>query len=102
MKKKGLPQDFPRLRQKSDPTGPVHENSGCSSPPAAEICFGLNRETDERSLSAFLRKFADPVFLGTLIPRLEDAEFIEVLDFLSRLMHKHISEEEYHRLFLAD
>ncbi|MGV1100959.1 hypothetical protein ACUUL3_16305 [Thiovibrio sp. JS02] len=67
-----------------------------------EICFGLNRETDERSLAAFLQKFADPGFLATIIPRLEDAEIPALLDFLSRLMHKHLNEEEYHRLFLKD
>ncbi|MFZ5776020.1 MAG: hypothetical protein ACOY3Z_11110 [Thermodesulfobacteriota bacterium] len=67
-----------------------------------EICFGLNRQTDERSLAAFLGRFADPVFLDLLLPRLADDEITEVLDFLTRLMHKHVSEAEYHRLFLGD
>lgn len=67
-----------------------------------EICFGLNRETDERSLAAFIQKFAEPIFLQTIISRLEDAEITAILDFLSGLMHKHLSEEEYHRLFLKD
>ncbi|MFA7381939.1 MAG: hypothetical protein WC001_00665 [Desulfurivibrionaceae bacterium] len=66
------------------------------------ICFGLNRETDERSLAAFLQRFADPAFLQTLVPRLEEEEIASLLDFLSRLMHKHCSEKEYHRLFLKD
>ena len=69
---------------------------------AANICFGLNRETDERSLTAFLQRFAEPAFLQTLIPRLEESEITSILDFLSRLMHKHCSEKEYHRLFLKD
>jgi hypothetical protein len=69
---------------------------------AQDICFGLNRETDERSLTAFLQRFADPPFLQTLIPRLEEEEITSLLDFLSRLMHKHCSEKEYHRLFLKD
>jgi len=67
-----------------------------------DICFGLNRETDERSLAAFLQRFAEPAFLQTLIPRLEEGEIASLLDFLSRLMHKHCSEKEYHRLFLKD
>jgi hypothetical protein len=66
------------------------------------ICFGLNRETDEQSLAAFLQRFAEPDFLQTLIPRLEEEEITSLLDFLSRLMHKHCSEKEYHRLFLKD
>ena len=69
---------------------------------AGSICFGLNRETDERSLAAFLQRFAEPTFLQTLIPRLEEEEITSLLDFLSRLMHKHCSEKEYHRLFLKD
>lgn len=69
---------------------------------AENICFGLNRETDERSLAAFLQRFAEPEFLQTLIPRLTEEEITSLLDFLSRLMHKHCSEQEYHRLFLND
>jgi len=69
---------------------------------AQDICFGLNRETDERSLTAFLQRFAEPTFLQTLIPRLEEEEITSLLDFLSPLMHKHCSEKEYHRLFLKD
>ena len=68
----------------------------------ADICFGLNRETDERSLAAFLQRFAEPAFLQTLIPRLKEEEITSLLDFLSSLMHKHCSEKEYHRLFLKD
>ena len=69
---------------------------------AKDICFGLNRETDERSLTAFLQRFAEPAFLQTLVPRLEEGEITSLLDFLSRLLHKHCSEKEYHRLFLKD
>ena len=69
---------------------------------AEDLCFGLNRETDERCLAAFLQRFAEPAFLQTLIPRLEESEITSLLDFLSRLMHKHCSEKEYHRLFLKD
>lgn len=72
--------------------------SSCS--PAEEICFGLNRETDERSLAIFIQKFSDPDFLATLIPRLADSDITATLDFLSQLMHKHMSEKEYHRIFL--
>ena len=69
---------------------------------AGELCFGRNRETDERSLEAFLHRFAEPAFLRALIPRLEEEEITTLLDFLSRLMHRHCSEKEYHRLFLKD
>lgn len=67
-----------------------------------EICFGLNRQTDERSMAAFLTRLADPAFLDILIPRLTDGEITAMLDFLTSLMHKHVNEAEYHRLFLQD
>lgn len=65
-----------------------------------EICFGMDRVTDERSLAAFLQIFSSQDLLETLIPRLSDAEITEILDFVSGVMHKHFSEKEYHRFFL--
>ncbi|PLX47489.1 MAG: hypothetical protein C0613_13790 [Desulfobulbaceae bacterium] len=67
----------------------------------AEICFGLDRQTDEQSLAHFIRRFASPALLEALIPRLSDAEITETLDFLSKMMGKHLKEKEYHTLFLA-
>ncbi len=67
-----------------------------------EICFGLDRKTDERSLAAFIKRFADDVLLQTLIPRLNDEEIKATLDFLTNLMHNHLKEKEYHTLFLAE
>lgn len=67
---------------------------------AEKICFGLNRPTDEESLKVLVKKFAGSDLLETLVPRLTDAEIQATLDFLSNLMHKHLSKEEYHLLFL--
>lgn len=74
-------------------------NSQCQ---AHEICFGLNRETDEKSLATFLKKFTSDPMLTTLIPRLTDAEINATLDFLSKLMHKHLHKKEYHNIFLSE
>lgn len=65
-----------------------------------QICFGLTRAIDEKSLIAFIEAFADRKLLQILVPRLADDEITAMLDFLSRLMKKHLTEEEYHRLFL--
>jgi len=65
-----------------------------------EICFGMDRVTDERSLAAFLQIFSSPDLLDALIPRLSDGEITEILDFISGVMHKHFSEKEYHQFFL--
>jgi hypothetical protein len=67
---------------------------------AEKICFGLNRRTDEESLKILVKKFAGSELLETLVPRLTDAEITAALDFLSSLMHKHLSKREYHHLFL--
>ncbi|MCF6187604.1 MAG: hypothetical protein L3J49_09075 [Desulfobulbaceae bacterium] len=73
-----------------------------SSIPADEICFGLDRITDERSLALFLNLFSRKQLLGTLIPRLDDYEIEQVVDLLSTLMRTHLQEKEYHELFLDD
>ncbi|OQX17634.1 MAG: hypothetical protein BWK76_10120 [Desulfobulbaceae bacterium A2] len=74
-----------------------------SSPPdPASIAFGLNRAIDERSLIAYLGLFSQSPLLATLVPRLSDEELHGLVDSLTALMHRHLSEEEYHRLFLAE
>lgn len=70
--------------------------------PAAAICFGWDRATDERSFQAFVRRFGRPDLLALLTPRLTDAELTGLVDHLSGLMKEHLAEQEYHRLFLAD
>lgn len=67
-----------------------------------EICFGLNRETDERSLAIFLRLFSRDELLQTLIPRLGDDEIIQLVDQLTAVLRNHLQEDEYHELFLGD
>ena len=66
------------------------------------ICFGFNRHDDEKSLAQFLRLFASSELLDVLIPRLEDQEITGLVDTLTGLMRNHLSEQEYHRLFLGD
>jgi len=67
-----------------------------------EICFGLNRETDERSLAIFLKLFSRDELLQTLIPRLGDDEIIQLVDQLTTVLRNHLQEAEYHELFLGD
>ena len=67
----------------------------------ATICFGWDRSTDERSCQAFLLRFCRPELLALLTPRLTDQELTALIDHLSGLMKSHLSEGEYHRLFLA-
>ncbi len=66
------------------------------------ICFGLNRTTDEQSLSVFLKLFSSDQLLNTLLPRLSEKEIEEIIDLMTRLMHNHLKKSEYHRLFLDE
>ncbi len=50
--------------------------------------------------SVLVKRFARPELLAVLIPRLFEREIISVLDFYTALMRKHLSDEEYHQLFV--
>ena len=69
---------------------------------AASICFGLERALDEQSLAVFLQRATSDELLAALIPRLEEGEVATVVDFITGLMRKHLSKQEYHQLFLGD
>jgi len=64
--------------------------------------FGLDRETDEETIMFYLQKFSEDSFLKLLIPRLLDQELEEIYLFVNDRLKKHISEDEYHTLFLKD
>lgn len=66
------------------------------------VGFGLDRETDENTIVYYLQKFADDALARTLVGRMRDAELEEIFHLLNRLMRAHLSEPEYHRLFLKD
>ena len=66
------------------------------------IVFGFDRNTDEQSLKLFLQRFADRRMLEVLLPRLQDKDILGTVDFLTAILQKHLSEKEYHSLFLAE
>ena len=66
------------------------------------VGFGLDRQTDEKAILYYLQKFSDDTFMRHLIPRLSDAELEEIFSFITDLMKKHLTEPEYHRLFLKE
>jgi hypothetical protein len=69
---------------------------------AHSIVFGFDRATDEQSLNLFLQRFTDKKVLGVLLPRLQDEDISTTVNFLTAVMQKHLSEKEYHTLFLAE
>ena len=66
------------------------------------VGFGLDRETDENTTVYYLQKFSDDQLIQTLAKRLTDEELNEIFTLLTRLLRTHLTEDEYHKLFLKD
>jgi hypothetical protein len=66
------------------------------------VGFGLNREIDENTVIYYLQKFSDDILLTQLIKRLSGEELDQIFSLISRLLNKHLTEAEYHLLFLKD
>ncbi len=66
------------------------------------VGFGLNRPTDESTLIYYLQKFSDDRLLEILVKRLSDEEMEALFHTLSATLKRHLSEPEYHQLFLKD
>lgn len=66
------------------------------------VGFGADRATDENTIVYYLQKFSDDSLMAHLVKRLTDAELAEIFDLVNRLLKRHLSESEYHRLFLKD
>ena len=64
--------------------------------------FGLDRETDENTIICYLQKFSDDTLMKELVKRLTDEELEEIFSLLTRLLKKHLTDSEYHTLFLKD
>ncbi len=64
--------------------------------------FGMSRETGEETVQFYLQKFSEDTFMKTLLPRLSDAELEDIYMWVNTHLKKHISEDEYHGLFLKD
>ncbi|MCU0603640.1 MAG: cytoplasmic protein [Desulfobacterales bacterium] len=66
------------------------------------IGFGLDRETDENTIICYLQAFSDDAVMAAIVQRLDDGELLEIFDLVNRLLRRHFTEAEYHRLFLKD
>ena len=64
------------------------------------VGFGLNRETDESTIVYCLQKFSDDSLMEVLKQRMTDPELEEVFELISKVLKKHLTEEEYHRYYL--
>jgi hypothetical protein len=66
------------------------------------VGFGFNRETDEKTVIYYLQKFSDDTLIEALVKRMTDEELGQIFDLISALLKRHLSEPEYHRLFLKE
>ena len=64
--------------------------------------FGLDRETDENTVICYLQKFSDDTLMKHIIKLMSDEDLNELFEMISRMLKKHLSETEYHQLFLKD
>jgi hypothetical protein len=69
---------------------------------AGAVAFGLDRQTDEATVAWTLQKLSDDAVIEALLPRLADDELRDLFDRASLLLRTHLSEAEYHELFLKD
>jgi TorA maturation chaperone TorD len=66
------------------------------------VGFGLNRETDENTIVFYLQKFSDDTLMQAMRQRMSDEELGQLFELISSLLRKHLTEPEYHRLFLKE
>jgi hypothetical protein len=67
-----------------------------------QICFGLTSELDKQSFSCFLQLAGRRELADVLASRLSSAEIESFVDSFMVLLRRHLSEDEYHLLFLRD
>jgi hypothetical protein len=68
----------------------------------AAICFGLDIDLDRRSCAAYLRLLGREPLASTLAERMDSTEIEQLVDMCTSLLRRHLSKQEYHRLFLHD
>lgn len=66
------------------------------------VAFGFDRPTDENTVIYYLQKFSDDAVMKQVIPNASDSDLEDIFNLISRMLKKHLSETEYHRLFLKD
>ena len=66
------------------------------------VGYGADRETDENTVIYYLQKFSDDRFMEMITKRMTDEELLEIFNLITRLLKNHLTESEYHNLFLKE
>ncbi len=64
--------------------------------------YGLDRQTNEDTVQLYLQKFSDDHLMKTILKRMADDDLTEIFDVISKMLKKHLTEPEYHQLFLKE
>lgn len=80
---------------KKDTHSFVHEYKGLGA-------FGMDRKTDEETLMFYLQKFSEDSVMKLLVPKLSDQEIESLYLLINETLKRHLSEDEYHHVFLKD
>ncbi|UCD81404.1 MAG: cytoplasmic protein [Desulfobacterales bacterium] len=66
------------------------------------VGYGADRETDENTLIYYMQKFSDDRLMSLITKRMTEDEMLELFNLVNRLLKNHLTEAEYHRLFLKE
>ncbi len=64
--------------------------------------FGMDRESDENTVQAYLQKFSDDDLMKTILKKMTDEDLSALFEITAGMLKKYLNEDEYHRLFLKD
>lgn len=66
------------------------------------IGFGLDRKTDQYTITYYLQKFSEDRHLELMRERMSNEDLEALFNQLTQLLKRYLSEEEYHEYFLKD
>jgi hypothetical protein len=66
------------------------------------VGFGLDRKTDEYTMTYYLQKFAEDRHMEIIRQRMSDEDMEALFNQLTQLLKRYLKEEEYHKYFLKD
>ena len=66
------------------------------------VGFGLDRQSDENTVIYCLQKFSDDQCMECLRTRLSNNDLEDVFNLITKIVTKHLSEQEYHQVYLKD
>ena len=64
--------------------------------------YGLDRESNENTVQVYLQKFSDDHLMKTILKRMTDDDLSKVFEITCKMMKKHLTDAEYHQLFLKE